>query len=65
MQKVCEDYARVGIASTSVESVVTLPLEGFQAMREINYLMKSPKNARRILEAIDEIETLINFKEID
>jgi antitoxin YefM len=64
MQQVCEDHAPVIITRSTAEPVVMLSLEDFQAMEETNYLMKSPKNAKRLLEAIDEIETLIAKRKV-
>jgi antitoxin YefM len=62
MKQVCVDHAPIIITRASAQPVVMLSLEDFQAMQETNYLMKSPKNAKRLLEAIDEIETLIAKK---
>ena len=60
MQKVCEDHTPVVITRAKAEPVVMISLSDFEELQETNYLMKSPANARRLLEAIDEIENLIN-----
>lgn len=62
MRQVCEDHAPVIITRASAQPVVMLSLEDFEAMEETNYLMKSPKNATRLIEAINEIEAMIISK---
>ena len=37
-------------------SVVMISLEDYQALEETAYLLRSPKNARRLMEAIAELE---------
>jgi antitoxin YefM len=34
-----------------------ISLEDYQALEETAYLLRSPKNARRLLESITELET--------
>jgi len=36
--------------------VVMISLEDYQALEETAYLLRSPKNARRLLESIAELE---------
>ena len=36
--------------------MVMISLEDFQAMQETTYLLRSPANARRLLESIAELE---------
>ena len=59
MQKVCDDHAPVIITRSKAEPVVMISLSDFEAIQETNYLMKSPANASRLIEAIDEIEAMI------
>jgi antitoxin YefM len=59
MQQVCEDHAPVIVTRSRSESVVVISLSDFEAMQETYYLMKSPANAVRLAEAIDEIEAMI------
>jgi len=59
MQQVCEDHDPVIITRSRSESIVMLSLSDFEAMQETYYLMKSPANAARLAEAIDEIEAMI------
>lgn len=38
------------------ESVVIVSLEDFESLRETAYLMRSPANARRLLDAMERLE---------
>jgi antitoxin YefM len=62
MQKVCDDHAPVIITRSKAEPVVMISLSDFEAIQETNYLMKSPANASRLIEAVDEIEAMIDKK---
>ena len=55
MAKVCDDHAPVIITRKNQGSVVMLSLEDYQALEETAYLLRSPKNARRLLESIVEL----------
>ncbi len=59
MQRVCEDHVPITITRSNSEPVVMISLSDFEALQETNYLLKSPANAARLAEAINEIETLI------
>ena len=54
--KVCNDHAPVIITRKSESPVVMISLEDYQAMEETAYLLRSPANARRLLESIVELE---------
>ncbi|EXJ15789.1 type II toxin-antitoxin system Phd/YefM family antitoxin [Imhoffiella purpurea] len=56
MEKVCADHAPVIITRKSETPVVMISLEDYQAMEETTYLLRSPANARRLLESISELE---------
>ena len=56
MDKVCDDHAPVIITRKNQRSVVMMSLEDYQALEETTYLLRSPKNARRLLESIAELE---------
>ena len=56
MEKVCDDHAPVIITRKNARSVVMIFLEDYQALEETAYLLRSPKNARRLLEAIAALE---------
>lgn len=59
MATVCEDHAPVIITRSHANPVVMISLQDFEEMQETNYLLKSPANAARLAESIDEIENLI------
>jgi antitoxin YefM len=56
MEKVCNDHAPVIITRKSEAPVVMVSLEDYQAMEETAYLLRSPANARHLLESIAELE---------
>ena len=57
MDKVCDDHSPIIITRKSQRSVVMISLEDYQALEETAYLLRSPKNARRLLESIVELES--------
>jgi antitoxin YefM len=57
MDKVCSEHAPVVITRKRDQSVVMLSLEDYQALEETAYLLRSPANAKRLLEAIHSLET--------
>ena len=57
MRKVCDDHAPVIITRKTAQPVIMLSLEDYQSLEETAYLLRSPKNARRLLESIDKIES--------
>lgn len=56
MAQVCESHEPVIITRSGQESVVMLSLEDFNSLEETTYLLRSPKNAKRLLEAIADLE---------
>ena len=57
MEQVCDDHAPVIITRKNQRSVVMISLEDYQALEETAYLLRSPKNARRLLASITELES--------
>ena len=57
MDQVCDDHSPIIITRKSQRSVVMISLEDYQALEETAYLLRSPKNARRLLESIVELES--------
>ena len=55
LDKVCDDHAPVIITRRNADSVVMMSLADYQAFEETAYLLRSPKNARRLLESVDEL----------
>lgn len=54
--RVCDDHDPVIITKKSDKSVVMISLDDYEAMEETAYLLRSPKNAQRLLESIRELE---------
>ncbi len=57
MDRVCDDHSPVIITRKSQRSVVMISLKDYQALEETAYLLRSPENARRLLESIVELES--------
>ena len=56
MERVCNDHAPVIVTRKSSDSVVIMSLEDYEALEETAYLLRSPKNAQRLIEAIAQLE---------
>lgn len=56
MERVCKDHAPVIVTRKTSESVVIMSLEDFSALEETAYLLRSPKNTRRLIESIAQLE---------
>ena len=56
MERVCNDHAPIIITRKRESPVVMLSLEDYQAMEETTYLLRSPANARNLLESIAALE---------
>ena len=57
MEKVCDDHAPIIITRKNSRSVVMMSLDDYEALQETTYLLRSPKNARRLLESVAELES--------
>ena len=56
MERICDDHEPVVITRKNERSVVMLSLEDYEALEETAYLLRSPKNMRRLIEAIAQLE---------
>ena len=56
MEQVCNNHAPIIITRKRESPVVMLSLEDYQAMEETTYLLRSPANARNLLESIVALE---------
>jgi antitoxin YefM len=56
MTRVCEDHEPLIITRNNAQSVVMLSLDDYKSLEETAYLLRSPNNARRLLESIAELE---------
>ena len=57
MKKVCDDRVPIIITRRQEDSVVMISLEEFHALEETAYLLRTPNNAKRLLDSIAEIES--------
>ena len=57
MARVCNDHAPIIITRKSEDPGVMMSLEDYNAMQETTYLLRSPANARSLLESMAELET--------
>ncbi len=56
LDSVVDDREEVVITRAGHPSVVIVSLEDFESLRETAYLMRSPANARRLLDAMERLE---------
>lgn len=56
LDSVVKDREEIVITRAGHESVVIISLEDFESLRETAYLMRSPANARRLLDAMERLE---------
>jgi len=56
MDKVCDDRSPIIVTRQSSNSVVIMSLEDYESLEETAYLLRSPKNTRRLLESIAQLE---------
>lgn len=56
IERVCEDHTPVTVTKRRDKAVVIMSLEDYESLVETSYLLRSPKNAIRLLESIRELE---------
>ena len=56
MERVCKDHSPVIITRKTNDSVVIMSLEDYESLEETAYLLRSPKNTRRLIESIAQLE---------
>ena len=56
MDWVCVDHGPVIITRNRDQAVVMMSLEDYESLQETAYLLRSPANARRLLESISELK---------
>jgi antitoxin YefM len=55
MDRVCNDHEPLIITRNGEKAVVMLSLEDYKALEETAYLLRSPANARRLLNSIAQL----------
>jgi len=56
LDSVVDDREEVVITRAGHDPVVIVSLEDYEALKETAYLMRSPANARRLLDAMERLE---------
>lgn len=56
IKRVCEDHSAVIVTKRRDKAVVIMSLEDYESLAETCYLLRSPRNTRRLLESIRELE---------
>jgi antitoxin YefM len=56
MKEVCDDHDPVIITRKQNDAVVMMSLEDYESLNETAYLLRSPRNTKRLLESIKELE---------
>jgi antitoxin YefM len=56
MEKVCKDHSPVIVTRQKSDSVVIMSLKDYEALEETAYLLRSPKNTRRLIESVAQLE---------
>ena len=56
MERVCNDHSPIIITRKSESPVVMISLDDYEAMEETAYLLRSPANAKNLLDSIAELE---------
>ena len=56
MNRVCDDHEPIIITRSGQQAVVMMSLDDFKSLEETSYLLRSPKNAKRLLESIAALE---------
>ncbi len=57
MDRVCDDREPVVITRQKQRSVVMLSLDDYESLTETAYLLKSRRNARRLLGSVKQLES--------
>lgn len=55
MDRVCQNHEPLIITRNREQSVVMLSLEDYQALEETAYLLRNPSNAKRLMDAVVEL----------
>ncbi len=56
MKQVCEDHNPIIVTRKKNQAVILMSLEDYESLTETAYLMQSPKNARRLIDSIEELK---------
>lgn len=65
MEQVCQNHDPVIITRQQQASVVVMSLEDYNALTETAYLLQSPKNSKRLNDAVSDFRLGKNFKKVE
>ncbi|AHF01516.1 antitoxin [Thiomicrospira aerophila AL3] len=57
INQVCDNHEAMVITKKNDRAAVLMSLEDYQALEETAYLLRSPKNAKRLMDSIHELES--------
>jgi antitoxin YefM len=57
MDRVCNDHEPLIITRAGAEPAVLLSLDDYKALEETAYLLRSPANAKRLLAALEQLQS--------
>ena len=55
IKRVCKDHNPVIITRKREDAVVMMSLADYESLQETSYLLRSPRNAKRIMSSLDEL----------
>ncbi|MCD4722705.1 MAG: YoeB-YefM toxin-antitoxin system antitoxin YefM [Desulfobacula sp.] len=55
MKQVCDDHVPIIVTRKNNEAVIMMSLDDYESLNETAYLMQSPKNAKRLINSIEEL----------
>ena len=64
MEKVCIDHEPIIITRKSEAAVVMLSLEDYESLEETTYLLRSPRNLKRLVESISQLNEGKGFEKV-
>ena len=56
MKQVCEDHNPIIVTRKNNQAVILISLEDYESLTETAYLMQSPKNAKKLIDSIEELK---------
>ena len=57
IKKVCDDHDPIIVTRKNEDAVIIISLEDYESLQETAYLTQSPKNIKRLLESIEQLES--------
>ena len=64
MNSVCDDHEPVIITRNGRQAVVMISLDDYKSLEETSYLLRNPKNAKRLIATITSLENGIGKEQV-